>query len=138
MNKLKAIEAKTMLDSNEVEPTDRFVACAASQIADLLNTTEITSADFNIVKALVQGELNTWLGFTWVRTQRLLLDGNSNRLCYAYHRMAMQLAIQQDIVGRVDERPDKNYAWQVYLKMCMGATRLEENRIVQIACTEVF
>ena len=138
MNKLKAIEAKTLLDKNEVEPTDRFMACGASQIADLLNTTEVTSSDFNIVKALVQGELNTWLGFTWVRTERLLADGSSNRLCYAYHRMAMQLAIQQDIVGRLDERPDKNYAWQVYLKMCMGATRLEENRIAEIACTEVF
>ena len=138
MNKIKCIEAKTLLDKNEVDATDRFMVCGASQIADLLNTTEVTSSDYNVVKSLVQGELNTWLGFTWVRTERLTTDASSNRLCYAYHRMAMQLAIQQDIVGRIDERPDKNYAWQVYLKLCMGATRLEENRIAQIACAEVF
>jgi hypothetical protein len=50
--------------------------------------------------------------------------------------MALQLAIQKDIEGRIDERVDKNMAWQVYLRMCMGATRLEENRIIQIACVE--
>ena len=138
MNKVKCIEAKTLLDKNEVEPTDRFMAAGASQIADLLNTTEVSSSDYNVVKSLVQGELSTWLGFTWVRTERLSVDGSSNRLCYAYHRAAMQLAIQQDIVGRIDERADKNYAWQVYMKLCMGATRLEEKRIAQLACTETF
>jgi hypothetical protein len=50
----------------------------------------------------------------------------------------MQLAIQKDIEGRVDERPDKNYAWQVYLRMCMGATRLEEARVCQVLCVETF
>jgi hypothetical protein len=52
--------------------------------------------------------------------------------------MGLMLAIQKDIEGRVDERPDKNYAWQVYLKLCMGATRLEEARVVQIACVETY
>lgn len=138
MNKIKCIEAKKLLDSYEVEATDRFAAATSSQIADLLNTTEVSSSDYNVVKSLVQGELNTWLGFTWVRTERLTVDGSSNRLCYFYHRMGLQLAIQKDVMGRIDERPDKNYAWQVYLKLCLGATRLEENRVVQAACTETF
>jgi hypothetical protein len=44
--------------------------------------------------------------------------------------------VQKEIEGRVDERADKNYAWQVYMRMCLGSTRLEEARIVQIACVE--
>ena len=136
MTKVKCIGAKRILDANEVESTDRFAAVTGEQIADLLNTTEVASSDYNVVKSLVQGEINTWLGFIWIRTERLLTDTSSNRLCYFFQRWALQLAIQKDIEGRVDERADMNFAWQVYLRMCMGATRLEEGRLVQVACTE--
>ncbi len=136
MTKAKCIGAKRILDANEVEAEDRYAVTTAEQVADLLNTTEITSSDYNVVKALVQGEISTWLGFMWIRSERLLTDASSNRLCYFYHRYALQLAIQKDIEGRIDERVDMNMAWQVYLRMCMGATRLEEARIVQVACTE--
>jgi len=48
----------------------------------------------------------------------------------------MQLAISNEAEGRVTERSDKNYAWQVYLRICLGATRLEEARVVSILCSE--
>jgi len=136
MSKQKVIHAKRLLDGYEVEKTDRYMVHTAAQLEDLLNTTEVTSSDYNVVKALVQGEIATWVGFSWIHSERLLTDTNGNRLCYAFQRMALQLAIQKDIEGRIDERVDKNMAWQVYLRMCMGATRLEENRIISIACVE--
>ena len=136
MSKQKVIHAKRLLDAAEVEKTDRYMVHAAAQLEDLLNTTEVTSSDYNVVKALVQGEISTWVGFSWIHSERLLTDSSSHRLCYAWQRWALQLAIQKDIEGRIDERADKNYAWQVYLRLCMGATRLEESRIVQIACVE--
>ncbi len=136
MTKTKIIKAKRLLDAAEVETTDRYMAHQAAQLADLLNTTEVSSSDYNVVKALVQGEVNTWVGFGWVRSERLLTNGSSERLCYGFQRRAIQLAIQKDVEGRVDERTDKNFSWQVYLRMAMGATRLEEARIVEIACTE--
>jgi len=140
MTKAKCIEAKFKLDEGEVEKTDRYMAHAASQLADLLNITEVTSDDYNVVKALVQGEIDTWLGFKWVQTERLVYNTSAatERYCYAYHKMAAVLAIQKDVEGRVSERPDKNYAWQVYLRLCMGSTRLEEARIVQISCVETY
>lgn len=136
LSKAKIVHTKKILDSFEVEKTDRYFAHTAAQLEDLLNTTEVTSSDYNVVKALVQGELNTWLGFSFIHTERLLTDASSNRLCYGYQRMGMQLAIQKDVEGRIDERIDKNMAWQVYLRMCMGSTRLEENRVVQLAAVE--
>ena len=60
-------------------------------------------------------------------SERLLTDNAGNRLVYFYHRYALQLAIQKDIEGRIDERVDLNMAWQVYLRMCMGP-RLEETK----------
>jgi hypothetical protein len=138
LTKTKCVQAKKDLDAGEVEKTDRYLVHSASQLADLLMTTEVTSSDYNVVKALVEGELNTWLGFQFIHSERLATNASSERLCYAYQRMGAVLAIQKDIVGRVDERADKNYAWQVYLKVCMGATRLEEARVEQLACTETF
>jgi len=138
MTKVKCISAKALLDKDEVEETDRFFVVRASQLADLLNTTEVTSSDYNVVKALVEGNLNTWLGFTWIRSERLASNGSTTYYTYAFQKKGLQLAIQKDVEGRVDERPDKNYAWQVYMRMCMGATRLEEARVVQVACVEIF
>jgi hypothetical protein len=136
MSKAKLLRASRLLNAAEVEKTERYFSHTAAQLEDLLNTTEVSNSDYNVVKALVQGELNTWIGFSFIHTERLQLDASSHRLCYAWQKMAVQLAIQKEIEGRLDERVDKNMAWQVYMKMCMGATRLEESRITQIACVE--
>jgi hypothetical protein len=79
--KIKCIEAKKILDSFEVDVTDRYAWGTASQLSDLLATTEVTSADYNVVRSLVQGEINTWLGFVWIRTERLT-TGTYGRYMY--------------------------------------------------------
>lgn len=143
LSKAKLIKARRLLDAAEVEREDRFLVHGSFQMDDLLNTTEVTNSDYNVVKALVEGTLSPtgtssggrWLGFEFVRTERLLTSG-SDRLCYGYQKKAYQLAVQQDVMGRIDERPDKNFAWQVYMKLACGATRLEEARTVEIACLE--
>lgn len=136
MTKTKILRAKRLFDAAEVEKEDRFMSHTAAQMEDLLATTEVTSSDYNTVQALVQGQLKTWVGFEWIHTERLLADGSSDRLCYAWQKKGLQLAVQKDMESRVDERSDKNYAWQVYLRMAAGATRLEEVRVVEIACVE--
>ena len=136
MTKTKMLSAKLLLDNAEVEAANRYAVMAPQQLNDLLNTTEVTSADFNTVRALVDGDLDTWLGFKIIKSTRLAVDGSSSRLTYFYHKAAMQLAIQKEPTARADQRPDKNYAWQVFMSMSMGSTRLEEARIVQVACAE--
>ncbi len=136
MTKAKVLRAKRYLDTAEVDKPERYIAHTAAQLEDLLGQTEVTNSDYNVVKALVEGEVKTWVGFTWLHSERLVVDGSSARLCYAWQKKGMQLAIQKEIEGRVDERVDKNYAYQVYMRMCMGAARLEEARVAQIACVE--
>lgn len=135
MTKAKLLEAKRLLDDAEVDEEDRFLVLGTRQVENLLNTTEVASSDYNTVKALVDGALNTWLGFTLIRSSRLGVT-SSIRRCYAYHRAAMQLAIQKEPEVKIDQRPDKNYCWQVFLALSIGATRLEEARIVEISCDE--
>ena len=138
MTKNKILRAKRFLDAGQVEKEDRFMLHGSAQMEDLLKTTEPASIDFNVVRPLVEGTITKWVGFEWIGTERLLSDGGTpaTRYCYAFQKKGLQAAIQKEPEGRVTERPDKNYAWQVYLRMCMGATRLEEERCVKISCLE--
>ena len=133
----KLISAKEKLDAANVDPDEaRTIVCSAKQISDLLGTTQITSADFNSVKALVQGDIDTFMGFKFIRSERLGLDGNNNRQVLAFTNTSMGLALGKDIQTKISERADKNYSTQVYLCMTIGATRVEDEKVVEIACTE--
>ena len=64
MNVAKLLAAKEMLDSKDVDPEEeRFCVLPARQITSLLNSTKTTSADYNTVKALVEGKIDTFVGF---------------------------------------------------------------------------
>jgi hypothetical protein len=133
----KLLAAKEILDGNDVdESISRFLALTSQQVTDLLNTTEVKSSDFNTVKALAQGEIDTFLGFRFIRTERLGLDGSGDRTVVAWAQDGVALALGKSPVARVDERADKNYATQVYYSMAIGATRLEEEKVVAVACVE--
>jgi hypothetical protein len=133
----KLIEAKEILDANSVDPEEaRFCVVTSKQLSDLLAITQITSADFNSVKALVQGEIDTFMGFRFIRTERLDTNSSSNRLVLAFAQSGIGLAVGSDIQTRISERADKNYATQVFLSMTIGATRIEDEKVVEIECTE--
>lgn len=132
----KLLAAKKILDNNDVDPDEeRYCAVTGTQLSDLLNTTEVTSADYNSIKTLVEGKVDTFLGFKFKLTNRLTLS-SSTRYVLAWARNGICLALAQDITSNITERSDKSYATQVYLKMGIGASRMEEEKVVQISCTE--
>nr|QNJ59855.1 MAG: putative major capsid protein [Bacteriophage sp.] len=128
--------AKKILDLADVDPSlQRYILMWPNQISNLLGTTQITSSDFNTVKALAQGQVDSFLGFKFIVSNRLV-KCNTTRLCYAFTQDAIKLAIGQDVLARIDERADKSYSTQVYYAMSIGATRMEEEKVVEIACDE--
>jgi hypothetical protein len=150
-------KVKEKFDANDIdESIPRFIAIGSSQLNSLLGETSVTSSDFNSVKALVQGEINTFLGFNFIRTERLAtlsavqtynelngdLAGSSAtapigaRRCIAWAQDGVLLATAKDVNGQVSPRADKSYATQVYASMSIGATRMEEEKVVEIICTE--
>ena len=136
MSVAKLIEAKKLLDLGDVDPSiPRYIAVGPNQVEALLNTTSVTSSDFNTVKALVQGEVDTFMGFKFIVSNRLSKSGNI-RSCFAWAEDGLALGIGKDINARIDERADKGYSTQVYYCMSVGATRMEEAKIVQIDCDE--
>jgi hypothetical protein len=135
----KLLQAKFILDNNDVDPSiKRYLVCGPKQIQDLLDTTEVKSSDFNTVKALAQGDINSYMGFDFIMSTRLKFDATNtdDRLCFAFTEDAVKLAIGSDVKARIDERNDKSYATQVYYSMAIGATRMEEEKVVQIPCNE--
>lgn len=132
----KLLSAKEILDSSDVDPDEpRYMVVTAKQLQNMLGVEQITSADYANVKALVQGDIDTFLGFKFIRTERLVTDG-TNRLALAFTQNAVGLALGQDITTKISERADKNYATQVFLSMSIGATRVEDEKVVEIACVE--
>jgi len=133
----KLREAKRLLDSNEVDPSDpRFVVVTSKQINDLLQTTEVTSSDYNSVKALVQGDINTFMGFNFIRTERVGTDSSSYRRVIAYAKSGLLLAVGADVQVDIGPRRDKRNATQVYCSASFGATRMEEGKVIEIKCSE--
>ena len=132
----KLRSAKEKFDSASVDPSiTRYMIVGPNQISDLLNNTTVTSSDFNTVKALVNGEINQFLGFTFITSNRLSI-ASSKRLCLAYAGDGIKLALGQDLMTRIDERADKGYSQQVYVCASMGATRMEEEKVVTIQAHE--
>jgi hypothetical protein len=139
MTVAKLLTAKKLMDAADVDPSiKRYVVVSPTQIQDLLNTTEVKSSDFNTVKALAQGSINSFLGFDFIMSNRLKLDATNtdDRLCYAFTQDAIKLAIGKDVMAKISERADKSYSTQVYYCMSIGSVRMEEVKVVEIACDE--
>jgi hypothetical protein len=146
MSVAKLIQAKQILDQTDVDSEHRYIAVTSSQLKDLLNLQQVTSSDYNTVKALVQGEIDTFLGFTFVKIDGARIDGSkilptttvggSIRKCIAWQRDCLLLGLGNSPSARITERPDKNYATQVFYSMSIGATRMQEVGVVEIDCQE--
>jgi len=134
--KLRAAKKKLVAAEVDVEMDPLYLAVTATQLDNLLGTTEVTSADYNTVKALVNGSVDTFMGFKFVHTELLGLDGSGDRRCFAWAKSGIHLGMWNDVNTKVTERADKSYATQVYVKGTFGATRTEEKKVVEIICDE--
>jgi hypothetical protein len=134
----KLRRVRYLLQSTEaIKPGEMITAAvAASQIESLLRSTEVTSADYNSVKALVNGEINSFMGFSFVQTQRLTSLTGNVRKCYFYPKSAITLAMGGDIQTNVGIRADKGFNTYLYVKMTIGALRMWEEQVIEVACDE--
>jgi hypothetical protein len=148
--------AKHYFDKEEVEG-ERYAAVTSSQLMALLGEDEITSADYNTIRALVNGEVNTFMGFKFIQTERVTNQpaanspafsvatgeynvggtaANLSRKCMFWAKDGVILATGENITSKADERNDLSYAMQVYMKMSIGGTRMEEVKVLEVNCLE--
>jgi hypothetical protein len=140
LNVAKLREAKRLLDGNNVPMDNRHMIIHADSLASLLSETSVTSSDFNTVKALVSGEVNTFLGFTFHtlgdRSEGgLPIDGSSDRTLYAFHRDAIGMAEGIAPKTEINYVPEKT-SFLVASMFSAGATAIDDEGIVKLTCRE--
>lgn len=131
----KLIEARQLFRQNDVdESIPLYIAVSPDALSSLLGDGVTASADYNTVRALVRGDINTFMGFTFIVTSRLPDVGTGGKSCIAWAKDGILLGVGREIRTRISERADKNYSTQVFCSMDLGATRMEEVKVVQIDC----
>lgn len=140
MNVAKLRQAKGLMDKNNVPPTDRHIVIHSNGLQSLLAETAVTSSDFNTVKALVNGELNTFLGFTFHvlgdRTEGgLAIDGSNDRTCFAFHKDAIGYGEGIAPKTEINYIPEKT-SFLVASMFSAGATTIDAEGIVSIVARE--
>lgn len=152
--------AKYIMDKNEVEG-QRHMVCRAIDIQNLLGDSTLTSADYNSVRSLVNGEIDTFLGFKFIRSERCvapsatLVDGDDfvfdvgtglysaggthigadytlYKTAFAFVGDGIIFGKQEGLKSHIEPRADKSYDMQVYVSMNFGAVRMEEAKVVPI------
>jgi hypothetical protein len=140
LNLEKLLAAKKALDAGNVPPSDRHMVIHANNLSALLGETEVTSSDFASVKALVNGEINTFLGFKFhVLGDRaeggLTVDGSSDRTIWAFHKDALGYAEGMGPKTEINYVPEKT-SFLVNSMFSAGAVAIDAEGIVQITCRE--
>jgi len=139
MNLDKLIAAKRALDAKNVPMDNRHIVIHANNLAGMLGETEVTSSDFNSVKALVQGEIDTFLGFKFHtigdRDEGGLPLSSGDRKVYAFHRDAIGMAEGIAPKTEINYIPEKT-SFLVASMFSAGAVAIDAEGIVEITCDE--
>jgi hypothetical protein len=131
----KLLTCKQLLDDAEIDDSrQRYFLCNPYNINQLLNTTEVKSSDYNTVKALAQGQIDTYMGFKFIKSTRLPADDTDTGAtkCAAFAQDSIVLAVAEEPNVSIDLRPDLLNSTQVFSTLSIGATRVEGPAVVGI------
>lgn len=150
--KLRA--ARKLLKKRHVDlrSTTPYIAVTAEQTDDLLGEVAVGSSDFNAVKPLVDGEVSRFMGFMFVPYDDNGTSANGRgiptelvagtpgdakiRNCPVWIPNGMHMGSWAGLVVTINNRPDKNNIKQAHATFTLGATRLEEGKVLQLQCLE--
>lgn len=108
-----------------------FIAYNSEMLEDILADTTLTSADFLAVKMLQDGDVTgKWMGFNWLAYEAIGLSGGTYSTA-AWAKSALHFG-NGYTEGKASRRADKKDLMQVSMGASHGATRVEEEKVVQI------
>lgn len=133
--------AKRLLDASEVQETvsnPRYCMIHNAAAAwDILNDAKATSRDYvGEAQALVDGKIDYWMGFHWIRSELLPVDGSSRRRCIAMVQDAVGMFMEQEPRVNIGKDAGSSFIERMMLDQNMGATRMEDVRVVEVPCVE--
>jgi len=128
----KVLGMMEFFNTEDVDPDiAKYWLVSPQEIADLLDIEEVGSADYNTIKTIAQGKVDSFAGFKWIWSNRLDLDaaGSTCTRTLAWAEDGLILGTAEGITSRITERDDKNYSIQVYSEMSAGAIRLDGSKV---------
>lgn len=132
----KLITANELLEGADLEEdAPRVLVVSPQQLTNLLNTTEIRSADYNSVKALVNGAVDTFMGFKFIKST-YLRKASTTRTCVAWVKGAIK-RFKGEMMTHIDLLPNNSHSTQIRSVYNGSAARVYFEGVVQIDCTEV-
>lgn len=135
----KLREAKKRLMAAEVDVESDPLTCivTAAQHDNLLAEAQVISLDYNEKPVMKEGLITRFLGINLIHCERVDLDGSSYRRVPVFAKSGMYLGKWNEMTTDISQRKDlSGHPWQAYVYMMAGATRLEEEKIVEIKCSE--
>lgn len=142
LNVDKILRGIRLLEDNDVDTEMEMpiLAITPVQHENLKRQTQVINSDYftkgGAPVLSADGRVTEFAGCKIV-VSRLVPSNSSYRLCPLWVPSGMHLGVWSDVKARVDERPDiEGVPYQLYTTMTVGATRLEEGRVIQIECTE--
>ena len=140
LNVAKLRAAQKFFNKKGVPKSDRYACIDAEGLDDLLAATEVTSSDYNAVKALVQGEVDTFLGFKFKvmedRDEGGLNKTGSVQDAYLWHKDAVGSAIGKNLDMKTDVNwiPNKK-SWLASGSHKAGAGLIDNEGVVKMQYT---
>ena len=135
----KIIQTGKELNDKGVPSGDRHFVVSAAGMEDMLGDSTITSADYNNVRALMAGDIDTFMGFKFhtieSRTEGGLDIASSVREGFGYHKSALGLAVGIDIKTEVNYIAQKT-SWLCNGVMKAGAVARDGDGIVSVSWAE--
>ncbi len=136
LGKLLAGREILMAGDVDMDNDECIVVISAHELHELLNDSTITSADYNTIRLLMDGKIDTFLGCKFKVTQLLSTTTGTpdQRFCLMYMKSGIGLVVNEEVKTIISDRPDLSHADQVYLEYNAAAMRIEESKVVEIAC----
>lgn len=112
-----------------------FGAISSYEHDSLLKEIQVVNKDYGNSAVLVDGRVKRFMGVDFTITERLTIT-SGNRLIPLWLKSGMYLGMWEDLFADISQRKDKSYAWQVFLRMTIGATRTQLGKQVRISCDD--
>jgi hypothetical protein len=118
-------------DADVDEEIPLYWAITPKDVEDMLQLTQIGSADYNTVKALTEGRVERFSGFNFFYSTRITKDavGSTGYRTISWAQDGIIWASARGIQSKIDERTDLSYTNQVYSVMNGGAVRIDGDKV---------
>lgn len=128
--------AAKALNAVEAPMEDRYFVIHEGGLNDLLNDTTITSQDYNSVRLLMSGEIDSFMGFKWKvigsgRAEGGLPLTTTVRSGFAFHKRSLGHAVAIDMQTRVDYIPHKQ-SWLSCGAWKAGSVVIDAEGIIEV------